>query len=234
MKTSILLFHFFCFLSVASASVLNWEALTELPAPEGLEKNIGVAGPFVGVHNDALIVAGGANFPDKPLWDTDKVWHDKIYVLVDKGDGNFVWEHGGKLEKPIAYGSSVSTSEGVLCIGGDDSQKVYTDVFLLSWNPLDKELSKKKMPSLPEPVAYGSAVIHKDTVYLVAGQSGKNSTQLIIRFGPLMLVKVKKVNGNLYQGLPGNLEPFFRWLLKIMDMMIVFMSLVEGNRVLIV
>lgn len=173
MKTSILLFHFFCFLSVASASVLNWEALTELPAPEGLEKNIGVAGPFVGVHNDALIVAGGANFPDKPLWDTDKVWHDKIYVLVDKGDGNFVWEHGGKLEKPIAYGSSVSTSEGVLCIGGDDSQKVYTDVFLLSWNPLDKELSKKKMPSLPEPVAYGSAVIHKDTVYLVAGQSGK-------------------------------------------------------------
>ena len=109
-----------------------------MPAPKGLEKNIGVAGPFVGVHNDALIVAGGANFPDKPLWDTDKVWHDKIYVLVDKGDGNFVWEHGGKLEKPIAYGSSVSTSEGVLCIGGDDSQKVYTDVFLLSWNPLDK------------------------------------------------------------------------------------------------
>ena len=233
MKTSILLVHFFCFLSVASASVLNWEALTELPAPEGLEKNIGVAGPFVGVHNDALIVAGGANFPDKPLWDTDKVWHDKIYVLVDKGDGNFVWEHGGKLEKPIAYGSSVSTSEGVLCIGGDDSQKVYTDVFLLSWNPLDKELSKKKMPSLPEPVAYGSAVIHKDTVYLVAGQSGKKLDTAHNKVWTFNVSEGEKGQWKSSRA-PGNLEPFFRWLLKIMDMMIVFMSLVEGNRVLIV
>ena len=99
-KTFILLFHFFCFLSIASANVLKWEKLTELPAPEGLDKNIGVAGPFVGVHNDALIVAGGANFPDKPLWETDKVWHDRIYVLSEQGDGNYVWENGGKLDQP--------------------------------------------------------------------------------------------------------------------------------------
>ena len=77
------------------------------------------------------------------------------------------------MDKPIAYGSSVSTSNGVLCIGGDDSKKVYTDVFMLSWNARDKKLSKKEMPSLPGPVAYGSAAIHNDTVYLVAGQSGK-------------------------------------------------------------
>ena len=173
MKTFILLFHFFCFLSFASANVLKWEELTELPAPDGLDENIGVAGPFVGVHNDALIVAGGANFPDKPLWETDKVWHDRIYVLSKQSDGNYVWQNGGKLDKPIAYGSSVSTSNGVLCIGGDDSKKVYTDVFMLSWNAKDKKLSKKEMPSLPEPVAYGSAAIHNNTVYLVAGQSGK-------------------------------------------------------------
>ena len=143
MKTFILLFHFFCFLSFASANVLKWEELTELPAPDGLNENIGVAGPFVGVHNDALIVAGGANFPDKPLWETDKVWHDRIYVLSKQSDGNYIWQNGGKLDKPIAYGSSVSASNGVLCIGGDDSKKVYTDVFLLSWNAKDKKLSKK-------------------------------------------------------------------------------------------
>lgn len=173
MKTFILLFHFFCFLSFASANVLKWEELTELPAPDGLDENIGVAGPFVGVHNDALIVAGGANFPDKPLWETDKVWHDRIYVLSKQSDGDYIWQNGGKLDKPIAYGSSVSTAKGVLCIGGDDSKKVYTDVFLLSWNARDKKLSKKGMPPLPEPVAYGSAAIHNNTVYLVAGQSGK-------------------------------------------------------------
>ena len=32
-----------------------------------LPDSIGVAGPFVGVHGDALIVAGGANFPRDPF-----------------------------------------------------------------------------------------------------------------------------------------------------------------------
>ncbi|SVD81223.1 uncharacterized protein METZ01_LOCUS434077, partial [marine metagenome] len=49
--------------------VLEWKPLPDLPDP------IGVAGPFVGVHNDALIVAGGANFPvpeGESLWDVPK------------------------------------------------------------------------------------------------------------------------------------------------------------------
>ncbi|MGB0741144.1 MAG: hypothetical protein ACPGXX_13810, partial [Planctomycetaceae bacterium] len=42
--------------------MLTWQELPELP------DDLGVAGPFAGVHNDALIVAGGANFP-RPVWD---------------------------------------------------------------------------------------------------------------------------------------------------------------------
>jgi len=40
---------------------LDWQPFPDLPDP------LGVAGPFVGVHNDALIVAGGAN-PDKETY----------------------------------------------------------------------------------------------------------------------------------------------------------------------
>ena len=40
-----------------SPSRLSSKALPDLPDA------IGMAGPFVGVHRDALIVAGGANFP---------------------------------------------------------------------------------------------------------------------------------------------------------------------------
>ena len=111
--------------AVAADQVLKWDSLPELPALEEGVENPGLAGPFVGVHNDALIVAGGANFPGKPLWETGKVWHDKIYVLVrDVPEGIILpssppaspyrWIDGGKLSRPLAYGASVSTSEGVL------------------------------------------------------------------------------------------------------------------------
>ena len=49
-----------------SRAMLQWSELPELP------DQLGVAGPFAGVHNDALIVAGGANFP-KPVWDNEKL-----------------------------------------------------------------------------------------------------------------------------------------------------------------
>ena len=68
--------------SIATVS-LDWKQLTDLPDPNNPSDPLGVAGPFVGVHNEALIVAGGANFP-RPVWDEEskKVWHDKIHVLT--------------------------------------------------------------------------------------------------------------------------------------------------------
>jgi hypothetical protein len=56
---------------------LDWQSLPNLP------NDLGLAGPFVGVHNDVLTVAGGANFP-RPVWDdsTQNVWHDRIYVMT--------------------------------------------------------------------------------------------------------------------------------------------------------
>src|SRR5438128_828532 len=60
---------------------LRWNSLPDLPNP------VGVAGPFVGVFNDALIVAGGANFPEAPPWrGGKKTWHDAVYVLRKTSD----------------------------------------------------------------------------------------------------------------------------------------------------
>lgn len=64
---------------------LNWNALPDLPDP------VGVAGPFVGISDDALIVAGGANFPDAPPWQGGKkMWHDKIHVLEKDKSGDYL------------------------------------------------------------------------------------------------------------------------------------------------
>ncbi len=54
---------FFAVLLLISPSAMGAEARLAVKALPDLPDPIGVAGPFVGVHNDALIVAGGANFP---------------------------------------------------------------------------------------------------------------------------------------------------------------------------
>lgn len=51
---------------VFAEDILDWTELPELPE---LPAQLGVAGPFAGVSNDALIVAGGTNFPNGAPWD---------------------------------------------------------------------------------------------------------------------------------------------------------------------
>ena len=149
-----------------AADVLSWKELPPLP------DSLGVAGPFAGVHNDALIVAGGANFP-KPVWESEKAWHDRIHVLVKQGDG-YVWKDGGKLPRSIAYGAAVSTPDGVVCIGGNNPKRTFDDVYLLQWDASAGKVTSTKYPSLPKPCAFGAAALVGDVIYLAGGQSGQS------------------------------------------------------------
>ena len=163
----------FCFLIAATTALagqngsgderfLQWDSLPDLP------NELGVAGPFAGVHNDALIVAGGANFAE-PVWENDKVWHDEIHVLMHSASG-YRWKSGGKLPRRIAYGAAVSTPDGGVCMGGGDEERVYSDVFLLSWDPKAHKVSRTDYPPLPRPCAYGQAVVIGKVIYLAGGQ----------------------------------------------------------------
>ena len=163
----------------SSAKTFSWDALAVLP------NELGVAGPFAGVHNDALIVAGGANFP-KPIWISDKAWYDDIYVLQKDGD-DYQWLDGGKLPKQIGYGGAVSTKDGVLCIGGNHGDETYDDVFLLSWNRGLSKLTTTVFPKLPRPCAFTAATIVGDTVYVAGGQSGGSLSTAMNNFWGLDL-----------------------------------------------
>ncbi len=148
----------------SSLHSLHWSELPSLPS------SLGVAGPFAGVHNDALIVAGGANFAP-PVWDNEKQWHDNIDVLVRDRD-NYTWIDGGKLPKPTGYGASVSSKHGVICIGGNDPEQIFDDVFALQYDPRKSQVRRIELPSLPQPCAHGAATIIDDVVYMIGGQSG--------------------------------------------------------------
>ena len=94
-----------CPLHATTESTLQWSKLPTMPPAVGQKDQPGVAGPFVGVHNDALIIASGANFPGKPVWKNGtKVYHDDVFVLTKDESGDFQWHAGFKLPSPLAYG----------------------------------------------------------------------------------------------------------------------------------
>ena len=167
---------------VTDRDVLQWSQLPDLP------NKTGVAGPFAGVHNDVLIVAGGANFPKGMPWEGgQKVWHDDIYVLERTDQGQYQWHSGFKLDRPLAYGGSVTTEDGVICIGGCDAERCYDDVFILKWDQQQQTIKKEALPSLPQPCAFTAAVKIGEVIYLAGGQSTMKDAQVMKNFWALDL-----------------------------------------------
>lgn len=151
----------------SGAPSLHWSQLPPLP------DSLGFAGPFAGVSGEALLVAGGANFPDKMPWEGGKkVWHDAVYAL--RGP-NRRWEVVGTLPHPLAYGVSVTTPLGVICMGGSDAERHYREVFRLQFNK--GELSVQPLPNLPLPLANAAGALVGSTIYLAGGadQPGEQS-----------------------------------------------------------
>jgi N-acetylneuraminate epimerase len=104
----------------------KWERLPSLPDKEGF------AGPFAGTSRGVLLVAGGANFPEKkPREGGKKVWSDTVFALSRPGGE---WRVAGKLPRPLGYGVSVTHRDGVVCVGGSDSERHHADAFRLEWD----------------------------------------------------------------------------------------------------
>ena len=174
------------------AEPLKWAELPKLPPAPGQSRQIGVAGPFAGVHNDALLVAGGANFPDAPPWDGGKkVWHDAVFALVRGADGSMQWlaDKSYTLPRPLAYGAAVDVPDGVLCIGGCDATRCYADVFLLQWDPKTKAIATKPLPPLPRPLAFTAATRMGSRIYVAGGQETMKDAAATHNFWVLDLAK---------------------------------------------
>jgi len=145
---------------------LIWTPLPALPDPEGF------ASAFAGVSHDALLVAGGANFPGKRPWEGGtKVWYDRIFVLTDE---RAAWRIAGRLPRPNAYGISCSVAGGVVCIGGGDASAHSREVFLLVWN--GREAVCQPLPALPVPLAFGSGATLDGVIYVFGGLTRPDAT----------------------------------------------------------
>lgn len=184
-------------------ALMNWARLPDLPDP------LGVAGPYVGVHNGALLVAGGANFP-RPIWESQKLWRQKIHVLVQQGQ-KYVWRDGGVLPGPMAYGAAVSTPRGVICLGGNHANKTFDHVFALRWDPDTKRVSQVEYPRLPQACAYGQAALIGEVLYLAGGQHGTDLDSAMANLWALDLSGTASLGSRSWQILapcPGGARAF--------------------------
>jgi cyclically-permuted mutarotase family protein len=152
--------------------------LSNLPAEPGQEQALGYAGMMGGVHDGVIIAAGGANFPQALPWEGgQKKWSNSIYILKDNA-----WQLSNtSLPFALAYGASISLPRGILCIGGNNSEKTSASVFLLSYNKKTSEISINNYPDLPEPLSNTAAVTNGDYIYVIGGLKNGQSTNSFYR-----------------------------------------------------
>ena len=149
---------------IAAVLDFKFDAVEPLPDGEGL------AGAIAGRSGSVLIIAGGANFPDSPRWETEKVWYDSIQTLDLAADDPQWKTITASLDGPVAYGVSLThPSHGVLSIGGANSTSHLASCFSLSIK--DGELVRVELPDLPIPLAYAAGTLDGDTVVIMGGQS---------------------------------------------------------------
>lgn len=154
---------------------IQWEKLPDLPGTADTA-SLGVSAPFAGLHQGKLIVAGGCNFPDKPVTEGGaKRYYEEIFLLdltAGEQSGELAaghWQPAGKLPYPVAYGATVSTPSGVICIGGNNSDSSLVRVACLTWNEAKKGLETRLLPSLPAPMDNLAAAFGGNRVYVAGG-----------------------------------------------------------------
>lgn len=155
-------------------SMTKWNKLPDLPGTSDTA-SLGVSAPFAGITEGILVVAGGCNFPDKPVTEGgQKRYYDDIFFLDLQNETDPLWQPAGRLPRPVAYGASVATSAGVICIGGNNAEESFPDVYRVSRNEATGKADICQLPSLPVSMDNFAAACLNNTLYVAGGnENGK-------------------------------------------------------------
>lgn len=147
-KWFIFFFAFLCCMeATAEGSIVSFQRMQGFPSDEpGIEK--GVSACFAGRIGSTLVMAGGCNFPETPAAEGGaKRYYQGIYA-ASIGQGDVLeWKKIGELPVRAAYGASVSTKDGVICIGGNHERGSLRSVFKIQLQQGRAVI--KHLPSLP-------------------------------------------------------------------------------------
>ncbi len=169
---------------------IEWKTIAELPPFREQSKSIGVAGPVVGIINNKLIVAGGANFPDKMPWQGGKkIYYNNISIFNKEKEQVFQEKIQNSLTSNIAYAANCITPLGVVYAGGENELGLSDKVYLLQWDEASNSMRQTKLPDLPVETTNGSLVCIDNTIYFLGGETLTNTTN---QFYSLNLIKINQ------------------------------------------
>ena len=160
---------------IVRTQVWNMDQATDTLLQEGL------AGSFFGKQGDFFILAGGANFPfGKPWEGGPKTFSNEIFIFSESNNQFQPITVSSKLPFGMAEGAYVSTSKGLLCMGGQTADGISGKALLLNYNGQD--VAVEMYPDLPVAVKNATAAIIANHIYLLGGQTkdGQSNNQFIM------------------------------------------------------
>ncbi len=158
-----------------------WNSQNKLPLIKEKNQQIGLAGALIGVSNDRLIIAGGANFPAGLPWNGGKkVLNKDIYIAKLIDGGKLKWESKyTQLPEAIAYSANVNFENGFISIGGEKKQGPVNHVSYWVWNDKSGQLIEKRLPNLPLPLTNAAASIFNNRLYILGGENIDGPTNAV-------------------------------------------------------
>ncbi|WP_438480425.1 hypothetical protein [Oleiharenicola lentus] len=155
--------------AAAADQEIIWRQWKDIPNADGLK------GMYAGTSRGHVILAGGSNFPGGRSAGRIKQFHDEIFVCDLTVEGRPWRMTGGKLPMASGEGAAVSTSFGIVGVGGRNAQGSLREVFLLSWNRESSDVERTALPDLPEAVATPAIAVIDDMLYVAGGEGAKGA-----------------------------------------------------------
>jgi cyclically-permuted mutarotase family protein len=162
-------------------ATIQWEKIATLENSDG-SRSIGLAGAINAVNNHALIIAGGANFPDKMPWEGGKKqYSDEIHILQQL-DSKYVWNKKAraKLPEPIAYCGNTSTQSGIVYAGGENEAGLSKKAFLIKFSIIENRIQVSSLPDLPYPLTNIFLTSIGNVVYAIGGDGPSLSSSAFL------------------------------------------------------
>ena len=154
------------------------QRLVGFPTEEqGFDK--GVSACYCGVINGYLYIAGGCNFPDKPVAEGGKKrFYKAIYAAKLNAEGDRLeWKTVGQMPQPAAYGVSVTYENSLILVGGNNETGGLTTAIRL--RPTATGMQQETLPSLPHALDNMAGAVVGHILYVVGGNCEGVATQKV-------------------------------------------------------
>lgn len=137
----------------------------------------GVSAPFAGCIGNWILVGGGCNFPNIPAAEGGKKVFYKDIFAINTAREELQWNLNANFTLPVAYGASVTTEKGLICIGGVNDTQFVKEVYQVGIDVKQEQITLDQLPSLPEGINNASATYVGHKLYVTGGnqENGGNA-----------------------------------------------------------